>query len=57
MIVLAIYNLSKKSQGLSRQGYFHWRTHIACFIDRNWSNLMDPVVYVFLDTCRKTVPL
>lgn len=44
MIVLAMYNLSKKSQGTSRRGYFHWRSHIASFIDRNWGNLMDPAV-------------
>lgn len=45
-IILAIYNLSKKSQGLSHHGYFHWRTHIMHFIEKNWSMLMDPAMYV-----------
>lgn len=45
-IILAIYNLSKKSQGLSHHGYFHWRTHIVHFIEKNWPMLMDPTVYV-----------
>lgn len=42
IIVLTIYNLSKKSHGLSRNGYFHWRSHIAHFIDKNWAYLMEP---------------
>lgn len=46
IIALTIYNLSKKSQGLSRNGYFHWRSHIAHFIDKNWSYLMEPSLWV-----------
>ncbi|XP_031623177.1 cysteine-rich protein 2-binding protein [Contarinia nasturtii] len=42
IIVLTIYNLTKKSQGLSRNGYFHWRSHIAHFIDKNWAYLVEP---------------
>lgn len=36
VIVLVIYNLSIKSRGLSRLGYFHWRTHIVNYIEKNW---------------------
>lgn len=46
VMILTIYNLSKQSQGLSRRGYFHWRSHIAHFIDKNWSLLMDPKSWV-----------
>lgn len=42
IITLALYNLSIKSKGLSRHGYFHWRTHIVNFIDKNWEFLFDP---------------
>lgn len=38
-VVLALYDMSCKSSGISNQGYFHWKTHIINFIDRNWQNL------------------
>ncbi|XP_026461943.1 cysteine-rich protein 2-binding protein-like [Ctenocephalides felis] len=38
-IVLALHDMSCKSSGISNQGYFHWKTHIISFIDRNWQNL------------------
>uniref|UniRef100_A0A1A9UMT0 N-acetyltransferase domain-containing protein n=1 Tax=Glossina austeni TaxID=7395 RepID=A0A1A9UMT0_GLOAU len=42
VIVLTLYNLSIKSKGLSRHhGYFHWRTHIVSFIDKNWNYLFE----------------
>ncbi|KAM7354518.1 ada2a-containing complex component 2 isoform 2-T2 [Cochliomyia hominivorax] len=44
IIALTLYNLSIKSKGLSRHGYFHWRTHIVSFIDKNWDYLFDPSV-------------
>lgn len=44
VITMALYNLSIKSKGLSRHGYFHWRTHIVNFIDKNWDYLFDPSV-------------
>lgn len=44
VITLALYNLSIKSKGLSRHGYFHWRTHIVNFIDKNWDYLFDPAM-------------
>ncbi|KAL5281880.1 CSRP2BP family protein [Megaselia abdita] len=39
VIILAMYNLSIKSRGLSRLGYFHWRTHIVNYIDKNWEHI------------------
>ncbi|XP_075152871.1 ada2a-containing complex component 2 [Haematobia irritans] len=44
VITLTLYNLSIKSKGLSRNGYFHWRTHIVNFIDKNWDYLFDPTI-------------
>ncbi|XP_037816829.1 cysteine-rich protein 2-binding protein [Lucilia sericata] len=44
VITMALYNLSIKSKGLSRHGYFHWRTHIVNFIDKNWDYLFDPTI-------------
>ncbi|XP_005191966.1 cysteine-rich protein 2-binding protein [Musca domestica] len=44
VITLTLYNLSIKSKGLSRHGYFHWRTHIVNFIDKNWDYLFDPTI-------------
>ncbi|XP_073825565.1 ada2a-containing complex component 2 isoform X2 [Musca autumnalis] len=44
VITLTLYNLSIKSKGLSRHGYFHWRTHIVNFIDKNWDFLFDPTI-------------
>lgn len=40
LVVMALHNLSVQSMGLSHQGYFHWRTHIACFIEKNWNHLI-----------------
>lgn len=44
IVVLALYNLSVNSNGLGRHGYFHWRTHISLFIDKNWNNLLESYV-------------
>lgn len=41
IITLTLYNLSIKSTGLSRNGYFHWRTHIVSFINKNWEYLFE----------------
>ncbi|XP_018325109.1 cysteine-rich protein 2-binding protein [Agrilus planipennis] len=38
-IVLVLFNLQLRSQGLAKKGYFHWKTHIAAFIDKNWNFL------------------
>lgn len=40
MVVMALHNLSVQSRGLSHHGFFHWRTHIACFIEKNWVYLI-----------------
>lgn len=36
VLVLALYNL-QELQHLSRHGFFHWKLHIADFIDRKWN--------------------
>ncbi|XP_011178675.2 cysteine-rich protein 2-binding protein [Zeugodacus cucurbitae] len=42
IVVLTLYNLSVKSKGLSHHGFFHWRSHIVSFINKNWDFLMEP---------------
>ncbi|XP_050506057.1 cysteine-rich protein 2-binding protein [Diabrotica virgifera virgifera] len=39
VIVLVLYHLQHKSPGLARKGFFHWRHHVATFVDRNWEIL------------------
>lgn len=36
IVVIALYNLSKRSPGLANLEHFHFRTHITNFIDTNW---------------------
>ncbi|CAH1116787.1 unnamed protein product [Phaedon cochleariae] len=36
VIVLVLFHLQNKSPGLARKGFFHWRHHVAKFIDKNW---------------------
>lgn len=44
VLTLTLYNLSLKSKGLSHHGYFHWRTHIISFVDKNWNYIFEPRV-------------
>lgn len=44
VLTLTLYNLSIKSKGLSHHGFFHWRTHIISFVDKNWNYLFEPRV-------------
>lgn len=39
IIVLTLYNLREKSYGISKRGYFHWKSDISTFVDRNWEYL------------------
>ncbi|XP_057661735.1 cysteine-rich protein 2-binding protein isoform X3 [Diorhabda carinulata] len=39
VIVLVLYHLQHKSPGLARKGFFHWRHHVATFVDKNWEIL------------------
>jgi len=39
VIVLTLYNLREKSSGISRRGYFHWKSDITAFVDKNWDLL------------------
>lgn len=36
VIVIALHNLSVQSPGLSKNGHFHFSTHITNFIEKNW---------------------
>ncbi|GLH16683.1 Cysteine-rich protein 2-binding protein [Gryllus bimaculatus] len=44
IIVLAMYNLHRRSEGVSKRGYFHWKSHICNFIDKHWNVLFTPSV-------------
>ncbi|KAH8273653.1 hypothetical protein KR018_007286 [Drosophila ironensis] len=44
VISLALYNLSIKQKGLGHHGFFHWRTHIISFVDKNWHHIFGPNV-------------
>lgn len=35
VIVLTLYNLREKSSGISKRGYFHWKSDISTFVDRS----------------------
>ncbi|XP_069672188.1 cysteine-rich protein 2-binding protein [Periplaneta americana] len=39
LIILALYNLHHRSDGVSRHGYFHWKMHICNFIEQHWNIL------------------
>ncbi|EFN82271.1 cysteine-rich protein 2-binding protein [Harpegnathos saltator] len=39
VIVLTLYNLREKSSGISNRGYFHWKSDISTFVDKNWDTL------------------
>ncbi|XP_058799687.1 cysteine-rich protein 2-binding protein [Phymastichus coffea] len=38
-IILVMYNIRAKSNGLSFREYFHWRSDLTFFIDTNWDLL------------------
>lgn len=42
ILVIVLYNLSIQSKGLSHNGYFHWKSHIGYFIEKNWTVLFPP---------------
>ncbi|KYM81550.1 Cysteine-rich protein 2-binding protein [Atta colombica] len=44
VIILTLYNLREKSNGISRRGYFHWKSDITAFVDRNWDFLFKKTV-------------
>ena len=39
ILALTLYNLREKSSGISKRGYFHWKSDISTFVDRNWDHL------------------
>ncbi|XP_013149345.1 PREDICTED: uncharacterized protein LOC106111747 [Papilio polytes] len=36
VLLLTLHHLSIQSYGISNNGFFHYKTHICSFIDRNW---------------------
>ncbi|XP_026844401.1 cysteine-rich protein 2-binding protein [Drosophila persimilis] len=42
VLTLTLYNLSHKQKGLGHHGFFHWRTHIISFVERNWNYIFGP---------------
>lgn len=44
VLTLTLYNLSIKQKGLGHHGFFHWRTHIISFVDKNWNYIFGPNV-------------
>ncbi|XP_063221129.1 cysteine-rich protein 2-binding protein [Bacillus rossius redtenbacheri] len=44
VVVIALYNLHKRSIGLSHKGYFHWKLQICGLINKNWNQLFGNVV-------------
>nr|CAH7742283.1 unnamed protein product [Callosobruchus chinensis] len=42
IIVLVLYHLRERRPGLARRGFFHWRHHVASFIDKNWDIIFPP---------------
>lgn len=44
VIVLTLYNLREKSSGISNRGYFHWKSDISTFVDKNWDVLFNKSV-------------
>jgi len=39
VIILTLYNLREKSSGISKRGYFHWKSDISNFVEKNWDFL------------------
>lgn len=44
VIILTLYNLREKSSGISKRGYFHWKSDISNFVEKNWDNLFKKTV-------------
>ncbi|XP_012225753.1 cysteine-rich protein 2-binding protein isoform X2 [Linepithema humile] len=44
VIILTLYNLREKSSGISKRGYFHWKSDISSFVERNWDTLFKKTV-------------
>ena len=40
VVMLSLYNLREKSSGISRRGYFHWKSNVSSFIEMNWDHLL-----------------
>ena len=41
-LVLAMYNLKRLSPEDARDGFYHWKLHVAAFLEKNWVTLFGP---------------
>ena len=41
-LVLAMYNLKRLSPDDARDGFYHWKLHVAAFLEKNWITLFGP---------------
>ena len=41
-LVLAIYNLKRLNPDDARDGFYHWKLHVAAFLEKNWITLFGP---------------
>ncbi|XP_049875852.1 cysteine-rich protein 2-binding protein [Pectinophora gossypiella] len=42
VLLLTLHHLGQHSYGISNHGFFHYKTHICSFIDRQWALLFGP---------------
>ena len=41
-MVLALYNLRRINQDDARDGFYHWKLHVAAFLEKNWITIFGP---------------
>ena len=41
-LVIALYNLKHHSPEMAREEYFHWKIHVAAFLEKHWVCLFGP---------------
>ena len=37
-----MYNLKRLSPDVARDGFYHWKLHVAAFLEKNWITLFGP---------------
>ncbi|KAL4713940.1 hypothetical protein ACJJTC_015594 [Scirpophaga incertulas] len=43
-ILLTLHHMTIHHNGISNNGFFHYKTHICCFINKHWSQLFGPQI-------------
>jgi len=41
-LVLAMYNLKRLNPDIAREGFYHWKLHVAAFLEKHWLTLFGP---------------